>query len=127
MVFALGVVEAEISHKFFGGHSNRMTEMSEKIPDEVEACLVELGIDADNVSGDDDVPSPLESDVSSDESEDDDSSDIVEDGQGAGAKLKANSSSKLETVSERERDTMYIVGVRIHNLLQYIHGEEIII
>ena len=95
VVLALGAVESEISRKFLGGHSNRMTEMSKRILDEIEARFVELGTDASNVNGNDDVLRPYESDVSSDESEDEDSSDNDEDRQGAGAKRKADSSGKL--------------------------------
>ena len=76
-----------------------MTEASQRILDEIKARLVKWGTDAGNVSGDknDDVPPPLESDVSSASSDEgeDDSSDDDEDGQGAGAKRKADRFGKL--------------------------------
>ena len=73
VVLAVLTLESTIFHKFLGGQSNRMTEMTKSKLDEVEARLVELGTDAGNASEVDDVPPPLESDVSSDEGEDEDS------------------------------------------------------
>ena len=72
-----------------------MTEMTKRILDKVEARLVELGTDAGNVSGDDDVPPPLESDISSDEGENEDSSDNDDSGQDAGVKRKVDSYEKF--------------------------------
>ena len=73
-----------------------MTEITQRILDEVEARLVELGTDAGNASKDDDVPPPLQSDVSSDEDDDGDSSDDEDaEAHGAGAKRKADSFSKI--------------------------------
>ena len=55
---------------------------------------MELGTDAGNVSKDNHVPPPLESDVTSDEDEDSSEDGYVE-GHGAGAMRKADSSSKI--------------------------------
>ena len=83
--YRVRAVEAQIFHKFLGGHRNRMTEASKIIFDKTEAHLVEIETNAGNVSEDDnDLISPSLESI--DEGEAENFSDDNENGQATGIK-----------------------------------------